>query len=466
MMESNKLKAVIAGGGLAGLACAKRLVDGGFQVTLVEAEAQLGGRTASWVDQTDGQTIESGVHTFFGPYSHLIRLLNEVGVEIEEIVSWSDKVAFLKSGSPLNIFGLDPLRNLGQFLGGLLGNNNLISPLAKITIGLAFANGLLRLPYYENFTVAQFARDGGIDSQTYERILRPLSRGLAFCEPEELSAQVLLTLILDNATKPWNLQVGTFKGGMSKVLIEPIARWLQSQGAHLKTHSPLRNIRLDNATEYSSGNITGFELENGEVLQGDVYASALPLEVLQKLIPARLSQLPYFDKILRPETVPATAVQLWFDRTFISRDEFIFLSNSPVVVLQDESRITFPYVGSRISCQITDRKKDDYSDQQLIDLALREIQRFIPASNTAQFQKAVVVRHRAIAIKPGVQRLRPRQTSPVPNFFLAGDYTRQNWFTTMEGATISGERVAAGVLQHNWPTSSVIEDMPEIIYQS
>jgi len=52
MMESNKLKAVIAGGGLAGLACAKRLVDGGFQVTLVEAEAQLGGRTASWVDQT------------------------------------------------------------------------------------------------------------------------------------------------------------------------------------------------------------------------------------------------------------------------------------------------------------------------------------------------------------------------------------------------------------------------------
>jgi uncharacterized protein with NAD-binding domain and iron-sulfur cluster len=137
-----------------------------------------------------------------------------------------------------------------------------------------------------------------------------------------------------------------------------------------------------------------------------------------------------------------------------------------VVVLQDESRLTFPYVGSRISCQITDRQKDNYSDQQLIDLALEEIQRYIPASRMAELQKAVVVRHKAIAMKPGVHSLRPNQVSPVPNFFLAGDYTRQNWFTTMEGATVSGEKAAAGVIKGNWPRIQRVEEMPEVIYQS
>lgn len=50
-------RVAIAGGGLAGLTCAKVLADAGVPVTLVEAFPRLGGRASTFRDQ-DGDWIE------------------------------------------------------------------------------------------------------------------------------------------------------------------------------------------------------------------------------------------------------------------------------------------------------------------------------------------------------------------------------------------------------------------------
>ncbi len=39
---------------------------------------------------------------------------------------------------------------------------------------------------------------------------------------------------------------------------------------------------------------------------------------------------------------------------------------------------------------------------------------------------------------PGMDVYRPDQVTPVPNFFLAGSYTKQDYIDSMEGATLSG----------------------------
>jgi zeta-carotene desaturase len=41
---------------------------------------------------------------------------------------------------------------------------------------------------------------------------------------------------------------------------------------------------------------------------------------------------------------------------------------------------------------------------------------------------------------------RPDQRTPVPNFYLAGSYTRQDYIDSMEGATMSGRLAAAAIL--------------------
>jgi hypothetical protein len=46
---------------------------------------------------------------------------------------------------------------------------------------------------------------------------------------------------------------------------------------------------------------------------------------------------------------------------------------------------------------------------------------------------------------PGMDPFRPEQATPVPNFFLAGSYTKQDYIDSMEGATLSGACVCARV---------------------
>ena len=46
-----------------------------------------------------------------------------------------------------------------------------------------------------------------------------------------------------------------------------------------------------------------------------------------------------------------------------------------------------------------------------------------------------------------MNQYRPDQASPVPNFFLAGDYTQQDFMASIEGAVISGKRCVERVLQ-------------------
>lgn len=48
--------------------------------------------------------------------------------------------------------------------------------------------------------------------------------------------------------------------------------------------------------------------------------------------------------------------------------------------------------------------------------------------------------------KPGMDKFRPSQQTPIPNFFLAGSYTYQDYIDSMEGATKSGLACAEAVL--------------------
>ena len=47
---------------------------------------------------------------------------------------------------------------------------------------------------------------------------------------------------------------------------------------------------------------------------------------------------------------------------------------------------------------------------------------------------------------PGMDPYRPTQDTPIPNFFLAGSYTQQDYIDSMEGATISGKQAAKVIL--------------------
>jgi 15-cis-phytoene desaturase len=67
--------------------------------------------------------------------------------------------------------------------------------------------------------------------------------------------------------------------------------------------------------------------------------------------------------------------------------------------------------------------------------------------NPAKLRKSKVVKTPLSVYKttPGCQQLRPDQTTPIENFFLAGDYTMQRYLASMEGAVLSGKLCAEAV---------------------
>jgi uncharacterized protein with NAD-binding domain and iron-sulfur cluster len=84
---------------------------------------------------------------------------------------------------------------------------------------------------------------------------------------------------------------------------------------------------------------------------------------------------------------------------------------------------------------LRDRKQDDVARQ-----VRRELAAVWPVAGRAELVRwRVVTNPEAVfSYGPGVDRLRPYQKTPIPNFFLAGDWTATGWPATMEGAVRSG----------------------------
>ena len=92
------MRVVIAGAGLAGLSCAKYLVDNGHIPIVLEARDVLGGKVAAWKDE-DGDWYETGLHIFFGAYPNMLQLFKEL--DIEDRLQWkSHSMIFNQQSEP------------------------------------------------------------------------------------------------------------------------------------------------------------------------------------------------------------------------------------------------------------------------------------------------------------------------------------------------------------------------------
>src|SRR5579872_4684813 len=71
----------IIGAGLAGLAAAVRLVDGGKTVVVHEASTRPGGRCRSYYDQATGMMIDNGTHLVLSGNRAALSYVRTIGAE-------------------------------------------------------------------------------------------------------------------------------------------------------------------------------------------------------------------------------------------------------------------------------------------------------------------------------------------------------------------------------------------------
>ena len=68
----------------------------------------------------------------------------------------------------------------------------------------------------------------------------------------------------------------------------------------------------------------------------------------------------------------------------------------------------------------------------------------------------------AVFGRPGIEAVRPEQATSVAGLYLAGDWTKTGWPSTMEGAVRSGYLAAEAVLrQFGHDVRLLAEDLPQ-----
>jgi zeta-carotene desaturase len=104
----------------------------------------------------------------------------------------------------------------------------------------------------------------------------------------------------------------------------------------------------------------------------------------------------------------------------------------------------------------------EMSRVEVIDLGVRELTEYFPAVRDAKLVKAHVVKEvrATFSAQPGLEAVRPGAETPIPNLFLAGDWTRSGWPATMEGAVRSGYIAAEAVTKAaGCPASFLLPDI-------
>jgi 15-cis-phytoene desaturase len=446
----DRSEAVVVGSGLAGMAAAYRLAKAGRRVLVLEAGPVLGGRTSSWVE--DGMPVDSGLHKFLGIYRALPRLMRDVGVDPDAVLSWEDAVQIHVPDENVHAyFRAAPVHKPLRTLLTALGNNRIMPPRAKLALAYMGAGGLRECAAHplelDKQNVDDYARRSGVSERVRRRLLAAVTQGVLFMPPESFSAYAVFAPVLEGLKNGLTFRVGAFTGGMTDVMIRPIADAVGRLGGRVRTGARVTRLAVE------SGRVVGVEVGPGAIL-ADHVVLATALRPAQELIRAAFPLHPWFAPMLSLGTLSAVTVQMDLDGPALPSDHTNF-SNGPLCCFAEQSRTTFTHAPGRLSVILYPPEEFlSLEPPAILERTVAEAKRLgIDLRGRVKGYRVVRHPHDFYALRPGSEALRPTQATPVPGLTLAGDYTKQPWVASMEGATVSGERAAGAVLAAARPSA-------------
>ena len=460
---------VVAGGGIAGLSAAMALVKQGYQVDVYEKRDVLGGKWSSWQD-ADGDWLETGLHVFFGAYEEIFDLMRELGVY--DRILWKEHVmTYTLSRGERFEFRTRKLPSPFHLLPAAF-ENRFFTWKEKFTLiralyPMLFGSGA----YYagqDDKTYKAWNDMMGIDRRMFNKMFMPMTLALKFLEPEAISARIVLEVIGIFLRENNASRIGLLRGAPQQHLIGPMAGFITRHGGCVHSDARVERIELSSdGTRVEALHVshTGAGRQSPtQRITADHFVLALPIHNLKKLIPEPLKALPYFDGLMRFSGVPVITAHLWTDKQISFLDNCLFSPDGIIPVYADMANTTPEYRrqpqdagnatmagrGSRFQFVVAPADKlIQCSDEEIVAQVWASVQDVFPdTARDARIVKSAVVRvpQSVYGPLPGLDRYRVPQASPLPNLFLAGGYTRQKFYDSMEGACRSGNRAAKALI--------------------
>ncbi|KAJ7979138.1 Phytoene desaturase [Quillaja saponaria] len=456
---SKPLEVVIAGAGLAGLSTAKYLADAGHKPILLEARDVLGGKVAAWKDE-DGDWYETGLHIFFGAYPNVQNLFGELG--INDRLQWKEhSMIFAMPNKPGKFSRFDFPEVLPAPLNGvwaILRNNEMLTWAEKVkfAIGLvpAILGGQAYVEAQDNISVKEWMRKQGIPDRVTNEVFIAMSKALNFINPDELSMQCILIALNRFLQEKHGSKMAFLDGNPPERLCQPIVEHIQSLGGEVRLNSRIQKIELND-----DGTVKNFLLNNGNVITGDAYVFATPVDILKLLLPKDWKEIPYFQRLEKLVGVPVINVHIWFDRKLKNTYDHLLFSRSPLLSVYADMSVTCKeyYNPNQSMLELVFAPAEEWvsrTDKEIIEATMIELAKLFPDEISADQSKAKIVKYHVVKTPRSVYKTipnsdpcRPIQRSPIEGFYLSGDYTKQKYLASMEGAVLSGKLCAQAIVQ-------------------
>lgn len=454
------MRVAIAGAGLAGLSCAKYLTDMGYTPIVLERRDVLGGKVAAWKDE-DGDWYETGLHIFFGAYPNMLQLFKEL--DIEDRLQWKEHTMIFNQPDNPGTYSRFDFPDLPAPVNGIvaiLRNNDMLTWPEKIRFGLGLIPAIIQGQDYveemDQYSFSQWLKRQNVPPRVETEVFIAMSKALNFIGPEEISATIILTALNRFLQEKNGSKMAFLDGSPTERLCQPLVDYITERGGQVRLNAPIQEFLVN-----ESGYVEGFLIpgRNGapeEVLTADIYVSAMPVDPLKLMLPKPWQELDYFKQLQGLEGVPVINVHLWFDRKLTDIDHLLF-SRSPLLsVYADMSNTCKEYANpDRSMLELVLAPAADWiskSDADIVAATMAELEKLFPQHfpSPAKLLKSHVVKTPRSVYKatPGRQAYRPTQKTPIPNFYLSGDYTMQRYLASMEGAVLSGKLTAQAIEQN------------------
>lgn len=435
----------VLGAGWAGLSAALTLLRAGIQVEVFEAAPRPGGRARAI--SLHGQRLDNGQHILIGAYTDTLELLHSLGTrqhlreQRRMALHYRDVQgkAFTLSAAPLPA----PL----HLALGLLRSSLLDWRERRQALALALQWQRQGYTVSEDLPLAAYLRQRQ-SANAVARLWEPLCLATLNTPLVQASTRLFLNVLREAFSKENRYSRLIIPGSdLSTLFADPATKEIAARGGRLHFGERVQAVHCAQ---------NGFEIQTP---QGSHAASqvicALPHRFTAALLDFHPALSGLRNELASFQDNAITTVYLDYPAdTRLAQDCYGLLGTVGQWVF-DRGRLLGEHgrLAVVISAEVIEPKP---SSATLGRLITGELFRAFPGQLPPAAQGVHVVRETRATFhaSPAIEALRPGTATPLPGFWLAGDYTDTGLPGTLEGAVRSGQRAAMAAVARKQQTGA------------